>query len=424
MKKKDYENGVWRTIGGRRVFIRTGQSLSDAMKDSGKFKTRMNEKAVKGAREEDLKEQYKDSLNNVSKMEYNGEITKEEYDKAIKNINRTYIDKRNEYAGIKKEDKFYTRKDGTKEYDPYKGTRFEKKYDSVEDALNDPSHPTRKYIDERFSSESPIEEEARLERERINANLNEEKVNRKLSRQYKTKEKENDRISKGMTKEEYKNGKYNFEYKDGMLTMKDKKGNELNSWGLSKENWEEDKDYWKDKAISEHKEEMYWLTKDLEDEFGENADFNTNYLHKQKGYSYKQIENMSNEEYDRMFKDWKQEKTRKLNSINRVKNNRVVENIGTGNKYYEIGNGQWRSEKDGYDYYIDFNSSNIDNPKYRDVASGRIINTNPRADNYWDYEGNGLKSKYKGTVDYLKQTTNMSGAEILELLKRIDEDKK
>lgn len=30
--------GVWRTIGGRRVFIKTGQSLSSAMKASGKFK--------------------------------------------------------------------------------------------------------------------------------------------------------------------------------------------------------------------------------------------------------------------------------------------------------------------------------------------------------------------------------------------------
>ena len=222
MKKFDESEGVWRTIGGRRVFIRKGQGLSDAMKESGKFKARMNEKAVKGAREEDLKEQYMTSLNNVSKLEYDGEITKDDYDEAIKNINKAYIDKRNENARIKKEniktitqeeydklprdykgtlkelvntaefrgenkdelikfyekqgfnieedktilenenggtilrpvkinkseDKFYTRKDGTKEYDPYKGTRFEKKYDSVEDALNDPNHPTRKYIDE------------------------------------------------------------------------------------------------------------------------------------------------------------------------------------------------------------------------------------------------------------------------------------
>ena len=31
------ENGVWRTIRGRRVFIKDGQSLTDAMKESGKF---------------------------------------------------------------------------------------------------------------------------------------------------------------------------------------------------------------------------------------------------------------------------------------------------------------------------------------------------------------------------------------------------
>lgn len=30
--------GVWRTVGGRRIFIATGQSLKDAMKASGKFK--------------------------------------------------------------------------------------------------------------------------------------------------------------------------------------------------------------------------------------------------------------------------------------------------------------------------------------------------------------------------------------------------
>lgn len=34
----DDMGGVWRTIGGRRVFIKNGQSLSDAMKESGKFR--------------------------------------------------------------------------------------------------------------------------------------------------------------------------------------------------------------------------------------------------------------------------------------------------------------------------------------------------------------------------------------------------
>ena len=38
MAKYDNSDGVWRTVGGRRIFIKKGQSLSDAMKESGKFK--------------------------------------------------------------------------------------------------------------------------------------------------------------------------------------------------------------------------------------------------------------------------------------------------------------------------------------------------------------------------------------------------
>lgn len=34
----DFTNGVWRTVGGRRIFIRDGEGLSNAMKRSGKFK--------------------------------------------------------------------------------------------------------------------------------------------------------------------------------------------------------------------------------------------------------------------------------------------------------------------------------------------------------------------------------------------------
>ena len=37
MIKIDDIGGVWRTVGGRRIFIRDGQSLQDAMQESGKF---------------------------------------------------------------------------------------------------------------------------------------------------------------------------------------------------------------------------------------------------------------------------------------------------------------------------------------------------------------------------------------------------
>ena len=37
MKKYDEKDGVWRTIGGRRIFIKDGEDLETAMKNSGKF---------------------------------------------------------------------------------------------------------------------------------------------------------------------------------------------------------------------------------------------------------------------------------------------------------------------------------------------------------------------------------------------------
>lgn len=36
------DEGVWRTVGGRRIFIKNGQDLASAMKESGKFKLRKN----------------------------------------------------------------------------------------------------------------------------------------------------------------------------------------------------------------------------------------------------------------------------------------------------------------------------------------------------------------------------------------------
>lgn len=58
----DDSEGKWRTIGGRRVFIREGQSLSDAMKASGKFKSAKKKNEVKDESKsfsrEELKEKY------------------------------------------------------------------------------------------------------------------------------------------------------------------------------------------------------------------------------------------------------------------------------------------------------------------------------------------------------------------------------
>lgn len=89
MTKFDDSDGVWRTIGGRRVFIRTGQSLSDAMKESGKFGKR--EAVTKERMQEDIDEfgksaeRYQKSLNRASNPESKRRLL-EDRDEALKRV--------------------------------------------------------------------------------------------------------------------------------------------------------------------------------------------------------------------------------------------------------------------------------------------------------------------------------------------------
>lgn len=70
------ENGVWRTVGGRRIFIKEGQDLATAMKESGKF-----EKKYKN------KQEVNKRIKEINKKIYseNG-VNKEEYDKLKKEL--------------------------------------------------------------------------------------------------------------------------------------------------------------------------------------------------------------------------------------------------------------------------------------------------------------------------------------------------
>lgn len=124
------EKGVWRTIGGRRVFIKEGQDLASAMKESGKFKTSKktedkkdhtfnmsNEDKEKyekvGKKIDDLtkeiedkdkvledfknsdgsKENFEKALNKISEIEYNNEINPDEYKDYISKIQKEYVEK-------------------------------------------------------------------------------------------------------------------------------------------------------------------------------------------------------------------------------------------------------------------------------------------------------------------------------------------
>ena len=60
MANNDFKNGVWRTIGGHKVFIKDGEDLGTAMKKSGKFK-KSNLKN-KNSKEEFTEEQRKKKI--------------------------------------------------------------------------------------------------------------------------------------------------------------------------------------------------------------------------------------------------------------------------------------------------------------------------------------------------------------------------
>lgn len=86
--------GVWRTIGGRRVFIKDGQSLDDAMKASGKFKenNKSNYKNVVQGEDLTLDEDMQDEMDVdkiIHKQGFDGKpiLVKDEkeFDKLVEN---------------------------------------------------------------------------------------------------------------------------------------------------------------------------------------------------------------------------------------------------------------------------------------------------------------------------------------------------
>lgn len=94
---KDDIGGVWRTIGGRKVFIKDGQDLASAMKESGKFKTAggkdvPREAVVKERIQEDIDEfrksanRYQKTLNRETNPE-SKRRTMEDRDDALKRVN-------------------------------------------------------------------------------------------------------------------------------------------------------------------------------------------------------------------------------------------------------------------------------------------------------------------------------------------------
>lgn len=78
-KKYEEEDGVWRTVGGRRIFIADGEDLATAMKRSGKFE-----------RKQKIQKNEVDDINYLSKLKKEGKIDKEKYENLKKETKDFY----------------------------------------------------------------------------------------------------------------------------------------------------------------------------------------------------------------------------------------------------------------------------------------------------------------------------------------------
>lgn len=108
------EDGVWRTIGGRRVFIQKGQRMSDAMKKSGKFnfknkkmKTKKNDEDTIAEKEFEEASKIDEKLDRAIQMQVADDVGKELDDDDIRFRAENYV--RNNYNGNASDEEIFER---------------------------------------------------------------------------------------------------------------------------------------------------------------------------------------------------------------------------------------------------------------------------------------------------------------------------
>ena len=124
------ENGVWRTVGGRRIFIKDGQDLASAMKESGKFKKKsskeeraeqsvkiriqrdeLREKLRKGGLSQEEYEKIKNQVKELTaqKKELDKDLTENDLKEARHRLEKKEYEKNQPKINKVEEDKIYTK---------------------------------------------------------------------------------------------------------------------------------------------------------------------------------------------------------------------------------------------------------------------------------------------------------------------------
>ena len=189
---KDFEDGVWRTVGGRRIFIRDGQSLSDAMKSSGKFKGKTAKQKVEEGKKK-LAESYSD----------------EELDQEIKSYQKELKELEADYTGV------------PSQYRAAQTEQYGKRYDEIENRINElkAEKKARKSKDimnmdpNEFKKEAELEKRVAIEKEQFRKEQESSKV--------KTLSGKNETDNKGREVSQKEYDEFRQAYKDGRISQED-----------------------------------------------------------------------------------------------------------------------------------------------------------------------------------------------------------
>lgn len=145
----DKQDGVWRTINGRKVFIKEGQSVTDAMQSSGKFKLKGSKKDAKTINRN--KNESNDDTKEKIKQAYKDAWDKKgDYSKVEELKKKSGLSQR-ELAGIKN--------DADSEYKSQNNKTNNKK--SREHELKDYLKQKKAEVESRVSKDNPYSAENR-----------------------------------------------------------------------------------------------------------------------------------------------------------------------------------------------------------------------------------------------------------------------
>ena len=467
------KDGVWRTIGGRRVFIRTGASLSQAMKESGKFKTGDRREVQEAKAEERIDKLGKKNTELYRKHGGFADTGDKAENKKVDRAHKQWLDNAREandkkaiyqwgeYDNPKEADKTYDLIGQHINKDQQLGSISNKAKNMLMNDYNMSEAEADRQINIMKDTKARWEEDS-LNRMRHDVRNNvyvhddgyAEDVPKGLKQLQHERRKEQSKIDRNefannMERTEIQ--KRIVEYDKAILEEKNRNSNDY-EYNLYKRARQDENSI---DPMTENSTDWEALDKKYRARYEDEEDKrNGKTLSDVYSYTDKQIDEGKNPLFNKKNSYWDNIKAGKVDTAGKSNRKEVSNNIQAHIKdYYDSAEdfvSQMEAMKDpshptawswgqelakGGSYLIyngdmeDFlNNLNI-NPKGKKFNDEQVFNNYTALigresakmyDNIRKDAVNTLAERYSGTIDYLKETENMSTSEILELLKKMD----